>query len=245
MMRRGGPAGALDRRSTVAAAGPAAGPGHALYAHVTLMAMAEEERLWGGTTLEARRAERCERLLEAGTELLGTGGANAVTVRAVCRESRLSERYFYESFTDREALLIAVHDAISERARDAIAEAVMASDPDPESLARAGLEAFTFFLEEDRRRGRILLSEPFANETLVRHGATTVPGFAAMLAGQITARFGDDVDQIDARLTSVGLVGALTHLYLGWLNGTIDVPRQRLVDHGVALILSAGPTSSA
>ncbi len=210
------------------------------------MAMAEEERLWGGTTLEARKAERCDRLLEAGTELLGTGGATAVTVRAVCRESKLSERYFYESFNDRDALLIAVHDAISERARDAIAEAVMAAEPTPESLARAGLEAFTFFLEEDRRRGRILLSEPFANETLVRHGAATVPGFAAMLAGQITARFGEDgVDQVDARLTSVGLVGALTHLYLGWLNGTIDVPRQRLVDHGVALILSAGPTSSA
>ena len=208
--------------------------------------MAAEERLWGGTTLEARRAERCDRLLEAGTELLGTGGASAVTVRAVCRESRLSERYFYESFTDREALLIAVHDAISERARDAIAEAVMASDPAPEHLARAGLEAFTLFLEEDRRRGRILLSEPFANETPVRHGATTLPGFAVMFAGQITARYGEDgVDPVDARLTSVGLVGALTHLYLGWLNGTIDVPRERLVDHGVALILSAAPTTSA
>jgi AcrR family transcriptional regulator len=209
-------------------------------------AMADAERIWGGTTLEARRADRFDRLLDAGTELLGTGGANAVSVRAVCRESRLSERYFYESFNDREELLIAVHDAVSERARDVITDAVLNAGSDPAELARAGLSAFTVFLEEDRRRGRILLAEPFSNETLVRHGAVTIPGFAALLTVQIVAAFGDHgVDEIDAGLTSVALVGALAHLYLGWLNGTIDVPRDRLVDHATALILRAASTSSS
>jgi len=206
--------------------------------------MPDEERLWGGRTLEARRAERFDRLLDAGTELLGTGGASAVTVRAVCRASRLSERYFYESFTDREELLIAVHDAVSERARDVIADAVLEAGPDPRDLARAGLSAFTAFLEEDRRRGRILLAEPFSDATLVRHGVVTVPSFAALLGVQIVAAFGSGVDEVDARLTSVALVGALAHLYLGWLNGTIDVSSERLVAHATELILSAAPTSS-
>lgn len=208
--------------------------------------MPDDERLWGGTTLEVRRAERFNRLLDAGTELLGTGGAAAVTVRAVCRASRLSERYFYESFNDRDELLIAVHDAVSERARDVIADAVLAAGADPEDLARAGLSAFTSFLEEDRRRGRILLAEPFNNETLVRHGATTIPDFAALLGAQIVAAYGTEgVDDVDAGLTSVALVGALAHLYLGWLNGTIDVARDRLVDHATALILRAAQTSSS
>ena len=52
------------------------------------------ERRWGGTTLEDRAAARRAALIEAGVELLGTVGAEGVTVRAACRATRLSERYF-------------------------------------------------------------------------------------------------------------------------------------------------------
>ncbi|MCW2985532.1 MAG: transcriptional regulator, TetR family, partial [Conexibacter sp.] len=64
---------------------------------------------WAGSTLEDRAAARRAALLEAGVELLGTEGAAGVTVRAACRATKLSERYFYESFDGRDALLRAVH----------------------------------------------------------------------------------------------------------------------------------------
>lgn len=201
---------------------------------------------WAGTTLDARQKVRREQLIAAGYELLGTQGARAVTVRGVVRAARLSERYFYESFEDRDALLLAVHDRVAEDARAAILAAVAAhaeaappeAVADQQALAVAGLAAFTDFLEHDPRRGRVLLQEAFADEALVRQGVELLPSFAALLVDQIAASF-EGSDATDATLSSLALVGALTHLYLGWIDGSLAVTRQRLIDHAARLIVAA------
>lgn len=222
-----------------------------------------DQRKWAGTTLDARQAARREQLISAGFELLGEHGASAVTVRGVTRAARLSERYFYESFNDREELLITVHDRVAEEARAVIAAAVAAladattpdatapdskaSDPndltDPEAPAIAGLLAFTDFLEEDPRRGRVLLQESFADEALVRHGVELLPSFAALLIQQINASF-EGPDEVDANLSAIALVGALAHLYLSWINGTLNVSRERIVRHASRLIVAAAGVHS-
>ncbi len=205
---------------------------------------------WAGTTLDARQAVRREQLIAAGFELLGEHGAGAVTVRGVTRAARLSERYFYESFADRDALLLAVHDRVAEQARDVITKAVGAaaqSEPDarrnPEAFAVAGLTAFTDFLEEDPRRGRVLLQESFASEVLVKHGVEMMPSFAAVLVEQIGASF-EGPDEVDANLSAVALVGAIAHLYLGWIDGSLEVSRERLVRHAARLIVAAAGVGS-
>lgn len=206
----------------------------------------ERERTWGGRTLEDRRATRRRQLLDAAYDLLGTRGAGAVTVRAVCRGARLSERYFYESFADREALLVAVHTRVADEARRAIAAAVARAAPDPLARATAAVEAFVDLLQDDPRRGRVLLLEALADESLTRHGIDLLPTFAALIVEQIHASFSgpDGPDDADAQLTSIALVGALTHLFLGWLDGRIAVSRERLVTHAVRLIVGAAPVSS-
>ncbi|HEX6416981.1 MAG TPA: TetR/AcrR family transcriptional regulator, partial [Acidimicrobiales bacterium] len=67
-------------------------------------------RRWAGIPAEDRRAARRVQLVDAAFDLLGSGGEAAVTVRAVCRHARLNPRYFYESFDDLDALLIAVYE---------------------------------------------------------------------------------------------------------------------------------------
>jgi len=205
------------------------------------------ERTWGGRTLEDRRAQRRERLLDAGYALLGDSGAAQVTVRGVCRAARLTERYFYESFDDREALLVAVHARVADEARTAIAAAVAAGPSEPVARATAAVEAFVKLLEDDPRRGRVLLSEVFADQRLARAGVDMIPAFALLLAEQIAGIFGtlpEGPDALDGQLTSVALVGALAHLFSAWLDGTLEVSRERLVAHAVALIVAAGPVSS-
>jgi AcrR family transcriptional regulator len=213
----------------------------------------EGRQSWAGTTLDARQAARRRQLVAAGYELLGTQGARAVTVRGVVRAARLSERYFYESFADRDALLLAVHDQVAEQARAVIVESVAAvagsapasggDRPGPQTYALAGLTAFTDFLEQDPRRGRVLLQEAFADEVLVRHGVELMPSFAALLVEQIAASF-EGLDATDAALSSLALVGALTHLYLGWIDGSLEVSRERLVDHAARLILAVAGVHS-
>src|SRR3954463_76429 len=120
------------------------------------------------TTLEDRVATRRAALIEAGVELLGTQGASGVTVRAVCRGAKLTERYFYESFADgRDGLLRAVHSQVASEAREAIVAAIAAGPPDqPERVAHSAVAAFTAFLQDDPRRGRVLLSESFSDSVL-------------------------------------------------------------------------------
>jgi AcrR family transcriptional regulator len=205
-------------------------------------------RTWAGTTLEDRAAARRAALIDAGVELLGTEGAAGVTVRAACRATKLSERYFYESFDGRDALLRAVHAQVADEARDAIAAAVAAhaavgGEAEDESLAYAAVGAFTSFLEEDPRRGRVLLSESFSDTVLARHDVELVPAFAALLVAQITA-LPDGPDTVDAELTAVALIGALRNLYLAWMEGRPPVSTERLNAHAARLIIAAARVSS-
>jgi AcrR family transcriptional regulator len=201
------------------------------------------ERRWAGTTLQDRAAARRAQLVEAGVELLGTEGAAGVSVRAVCRATRLSERYFYESFDGRDALLRAVHAQVAGEARDAIAAAVAVYDGDDEGLALAAVGAFTAFLQADARRGRVLLSESFSDTVLARHDVELVPTFAALLVAQIT-KLPDAPDATDAELTAVALLGALRNLYLAWLTGAPPISAERLNAHAAGLVVAAARVSS-
>lgn len=200
------------------------------------------------STLEDRAATRRATLVEAGIELLGTEGAAGVTVRAVCRGAKLTERYFYESFDGRDALLRAVHDQVASEARDAIVAAVAeaAGGPgaaSPERVALAAVAAFTAFLEADPRRGRVLLSESFADSVLASHDLELVPAFAALLVAQIRA-LPDAPDATDAELTAVALLGAMRGLYLTWLSGDPPISSARLNAHAARMIVAAARVSS-
>jgi AcrR family transcriptional regulator len=197
------------------------------------------------STLEDRAAARRAALIEAGVELLGTEGAAGVTVRAVCRGARLTERYFYESFDGRDALLRAVHSQVAGEARAAITAAVAGCrgrSPE-ESLAYSAVAAFTAFLEEDPRRGRVLFSESFHESVLARNDIELVPAFAALLVAQIRA-LPDAPDAVDAELTAVALLGALRGIYLAWLSGTPAISTARLNAHAARLIIAAARVTS-
>src|SRR5438270_12648428 len=86
--------------------------------------------VYGGIPADERRAERRERLLEAGLEILGTEGWQAATVRAICKQARLNPRYFYESFSGLDELLVAVFDTI---VTDAVAAVVANLDNVPQT----------------------------------------------------------------------------------------------------------------
>lgn len=93
-------------------------------------------RSYGGLSAEQRQAVRRARLLDAGLELLGTAGWTATTMTAVCREAGLTERYFYESFADRDALAEAVFDRLAVGAREAILVAVAVGGDAPAPAPR-------------------------------------------------------------------------------------------------------------
>lgn len=86
-------------------------------------------RTYGGRTAQQRREERRRTLLDVGRELWCEQGWAAVTMRGVCARAELSDRYFYESFADREALLV----AIAEDVRDETVGLLLGTGIDPQT----------------------------------------------------------------------------------------------------------------
>lgn len=77
---------------------------------------------FGGASAEERHLERRRRLLTASASVFARSGFRGTTVKAVCTEVGLTERYFFESFRNSEALILALHREISRRIIDAILE---------------------------------------------------------------------------------------------------------------------------
>ncbi|OLT43117.1 TetR family transcriptional regulator [Saccharomonospora sp. CUA-673] len=196
--------------------------------------MSDVDRTWAGTTLADRRATRRTQLLDSGLELLGAGGSAAVSVRAVCRHARLTERYFYESFTDRDELIIAVHDLVVTEAHQALVDAVAAAPVDDRpARARAAVTAFVELIIDDPRKGHVLLLAPLADPALSSRGVERIPMFAALVRDELS----DKVDEQDRAMTATALVGGLANLFTAYLDGTLEVGRDRLVEHCVKLVL--------
>ena len=64
--------------------------------------------------------QRRERLLDAALRVYGTRGYHSTTVKAVCDAAGLTERYFYESFPNGEALFLALYRDVSVKALERI-----------------------------------------------------------------------------------------------------------------------------
>ena len=104
---------------------------------------------WVGVPADERRAERRRLLVDAAFELLGTDGDAGTTVRAVCAATRLNPRYFYESFADRDALLLAVYDQQVAELGELLASRLAEVGDDEAAFTRTGIDTVVRFVAED------------------------------------------------------------------------------------------------
>jgi hypothetical protein len=87
---------------------------------------------------------------------------------------------------------------------------------------------------DDPRKGRVLLLAPMTEPALSRRGVELLPSFAELVREQLSG--GDDLDR---QMIAIGLVGALGNVFIAYLNGSLEVSRERLVAHCVRLVLGA------
>ena len=180
---------------------------------------------WSGVPLPDRQALRRDELIAAGVTLLGSPGGPAVTVRAVCRHAGLTERYFYESFPDRDEFVRAVYDDVCNRAMSALRSA---------GTPREAVEQFVALMVDDPVRGRVLLLAPQVEAVLIHSGAEWMPSFIELLQSKLTA-ISDPVLQ---KMMATGLIGALTALFTAYLDGRLTASREQFIDYCVDLLLA-------
>ncbi|CAN5394246.1 TetR/AcrR family transcriptional regulator [soil metagenome] len=182
---------------------------------------------WSGVPLADRQAQRRGDLVAAGVQLLGSAGGPAVTVRAVCRQAGLTERYFYESFTDRDEYVRAVYDDVCKEAMSTLMSA---------TTAREAVEGFVALMVDDPVRGRVLLLAPEVEPVLTRSGAEWMPNFIDLLQRTLTTITAIR-DPVTQHMAATSLLGALTALFTAYLDGRLAATREQFIDYCVNMLL--------
>jgi AcrR family transcriptional regulator len=207
--------------------------------------VASVTRSYGGASAAERQATRRAALLAAGLELLGTVGWSGTTVRGVCAEAGLNDRYFYESFADLDALRLAV---VDELMADGTA-AIVAATNTPRDLrgrTRAVVTAIVDFFTADPRRAHILVHEFQASPLLAGRRRRLIQELVAIFTAQVHDLLGQvPVSDADVELTALTLIGGGLELVSTWLRGDLAVSREHLVDFIVALMLTSTDLAAA
>ncbi len=188
-------------------------------------------RRYGGKSAQERRAERRERLMDAGLRLFGTQGFSATTIEALCGAARLNPRYFYEGFATREALLGAVYERHVSTVARTVRDALAAAPEEPVARLEIGVRAFLDGTLADPRAARINYFEVVgvsAELEQLRRGA--LRGYADLIARELSALAGrDSIAMTDPRAVAVAFVGAVDGLVIDALTGGRGYDREAIV----------------
>ncbi len=198
------------------------------------MATSNGARPYGGVSDEDRRADRRQRLVSATLDLVGEQGVAAVTVGAVCTRASLAKRYFYEGFDSLDDLLSTTLDLLFGTVSATI-DALDLADADPTDLVTTAVRGAVDAMD-DPRVARLYL-ESAANPSLLRTRDAAIDGFVAQLLERVLGgRPATPADELLGQL----LVSGTTHVVALWLRGRLDLTRDELVAHLVALGAETG-----
>lgn len=201
-------------------------------------------RRYRGVSNETRMAERRLKLIEAGIRVFGSSGYHAATVKGLCQEAGLTERYFYESFSNAEALFTACYLHITDGLRTRLQGVLLSMDDDDmEQTTRTGLTVFFNQFKESPEAARILLVEVLTvNKSLEELSLKTLYSFVDMLEmlAKPLIEQRDKQGRIDSTLLASGLVGSVLYMAARWSLDGCKKPVENVVDNAMMIFKGVG-----
>ncbi|WP_320670602.1 TetR/AcrR family transcriptional regulator [Patulibacter defluvii] len=188
-------------------------------------------RPWRGKSPEQRVAERRAQLLDAGLEVFTAKGFHAARVRDVCRQAGLTERYFYESFAGKEALLAALAEQIVGDLLEAAAPGIALVEEDLDGALDMASRAVVASLTDDPRRARILFVEVVGVSREIEDRRRAIIGGLAQVVRDAAARaFGPWVTaSAETELISRAAIGAVQELLVAYVRGELPLDQEALI----------------
>ena len=192
-------------------------------------------RRYRGSSAEERRAERRAQIIAAAVQVYGERGFRNASVKAVCEAAGLTERYFYESFANSEALLVAASEQVVGVVRAAMKAAQDDAVGDRDSQTAAVLQAYFTTLKEHPRSARVFLVEISGVSKAVDQVLDdALEGFADLL----TPGPADLVGPAQ-HLLRMGIVGGVLQMTLSWIAADYRYPLDTVVMAALKLCRTA------
>ncbi|WP_147132369.1 TetR/AcrR family transcriptional regulator [Nocardia ninae] len=192
------------------------------------MARSATARSYGGISAENRRTERRIRLLAAAREIWGEAGLPAVTVRGVCKQAGLTDRYFYEHFANRDELLAAVADELREQLLAVLVQSGLTADGTAEDKLRSALGTFLQAIADDRRIHRIIASDFNAVPVLAQRRRDVLATITDLVVQNVPDALPGDYDPVALRRAALFITGGVNQLIETWLDHLTDLTADEL-----------------
>lgn len=174
-------------------------------------------RAYRGVAAADRAAARRDQLIDAGLKVYGSRGYAQATVKEVCQQAGLTERYFYESFSNKEELLVAVYERITGELKAEVAAILQDTQRAPEQTAMLALRAYYAQLQIPER-GRVQQFEVLGVSPAVdRVYRAAMHDLADMSGHLLTLVFADWASRSDRALVETGIAGALIQIGNSWV----------------------------
>ncbi|GAB3496331.1 TetR/AcrR family transcriptional regulator [Amycolatopsis cihanbeyliensis] len=179
--------------------------------------------------------------MSAGLELFGTEGYAATSIEKLCATAAVSTRNFYEEFTGREALLMALHDRVIERAVAAVAGAfATAGEEDLAARIELAVRAYITTTAEDPRWARLSYVETVGvSDTVEQHRLDWRDRWVELLVAEAerAVAHGDAAER-DFRLGARALIGAVNELVYHWSRRGEQTPLDEVITEIVRLAVA-------
>jgi AcrR family transcriptional regulator len=170
-------------------------------------------------------------LIAAAIAVYGERGYRQATVKAVCEAAGLTERYFYESFSNSEDLLIASFNTVTYAVFDEIRQAAQDAGRARGARARAMLRAYFSALQREPLSARVFLVEIRG----VSRGVAKAFDAALRAIGEEVARSVAPPGAPADPLLEVGVVGGVIHMALRWIEDGYSPDIERVTDSALRL----------
>jgi len=196
-------------------------------------------RTYGGESAAERLSRQRQTFMDAGLELFGTVGYRATTVRTLCKQAGLTDRYFYKTFSDTEDLLAAVYTESLDQIQAEVVAAINTAANQQLTAGQidAGLEAF-FSAFENSRMARVCWLEVLGVspriDALYTHRTQQFAELLLVLGRTMQPNW--SIAEEETRITGIALVGAISQSALQWLLDDYRSPRTMLVSANARLI---------
>jgi len=170
-------------------------------------------RLYRGVSQEERRESRRRSLIVAAIRVYGELGFRQASVKAICTEAGLTERYFYESFSNGEDLLLAAYHAVIDGLLEELTHTTMRVEAGRSGRARAMLHAYFNLLRREPAAARLILIEiRGVSEAATEAYTFALRGIAHKLADAFAV-----TNEETQQLLALGVVGGISQIALHWI----------------------------
>lgn len=192
--------------------------------------MAAVVRPYRGVAAQTRRDQRREQLLQSCLDLVAESGATTITVDSISARAGLSKRYFYESFRDRDAILVEAIDDVLGPLGTALVEQLPAELSTDERIAQVASSLVKALTADPR--AAYLYTSASGNTTLEARRRQIVDELTPLLMTEV---LGTDPDNPRDRASTILMVAGATELLDRWLRDTLALTEDEFIETLTAL----------